>query len=65
MLLVKGVNFSLFIFQENKDVLDNELAGGILFQEPYQTEAYDESLSIPNRFVNLTYLALSQLPTTR
>ena len=39
----------------------NDLAGGILLQEPYQTRAYQQEIkttqATPNRFVNLTYLS--------
>ena len=50
-------------FPEQTEALDQEqLAGGILFQEPYPTEAYNENLLMDNRFCNLAYLNLSQLP---
>ena len=42
----------------------NDLAGGILLQEPYQTKAYQQDIkspqATPNRFVNLTYLSPSK-----
>ena len=42
----------------------NDLAGGILLQEPYQTKAYQQEIkppqATPNRFVNLTYLSPSK-----
>ena len=46
----------------------NDLAGGILLQEPYQTKAYQQEIkppqATPNRFVNLTYLSPSkQIPS--
>ena len=50
-------------FPEQTEALDQELAGGILFQEPYPTEAYNENLLMDNSFCNLAYLNLSQLPS--
>ena len=42
----------------------NDLAGGILLQEPYQTKAYQQDMknpqATPSRFVNLTYLSPSK-----
>jgi hypothetical protein len=44
-------------------VLETELAAGILFQDPYPTEAYiDTMIEVPTRFVNLNYLAANPLP---
>ena len=45
-------------------VLETELAGGILFQDPYPTEAYvDNVIQVPHsRFLNLNYLAAGQVP---
>jgi hypothetical protein len=45
-------------------VVANELAGGILLQEPYPTEAYEETLlQVPSRFLNRTYFSSAQVPT--
>ena len=42
----------------------NDLAGGVLLQEPYQTKCYQQEIKLPqatpNPFVNLTYLAPSK-----
>ena len=42
----------------------NDLDGGILLQEPYQTKAYQQDIQhpqgTPNRFVNMTYLSPSK-----
>ena len=44
----------------------NDLAGGILLQEPYQTKAYQQEIkppqATPNRFVNMTYLSPAKQP---
>ena len=46
----------------------NDLAGGILLQEPYQTKAYQQETkppqATPNRFVNMTYLSPAKQPSS-
>ena len=53
------------MFTESRmELWGNDLAGGILLQEPYQTKAYQQEIkppqATPNRFVNLTYLSPSK-----
>ena len=61
-LLLRCLPDSLFFSIESRmELWGNDLAGGILLQEPYQTRAYQQEIkttqATPNRFVNLTYLS--------
>ena len=53
-----------FNTESRMELWGNDLAGGILLQEPYQTKAYQQDIknpqATPNRFVNLTYLSPSK-----
>lgn len=59
--------FLFFSIESRMELWGNDLAGGILLQEPYQTRAYQQEIktfqATPNRFVNMTYLSpAKQIP---